>query len=95
MRTIISLIIGIITLLTGLRFAMLALGANPGNDLVAWIYNVSAPLVSPFAGIFGQPTTVPEGLAVESIIEWSSLVALLVYSTLGSLLMRVVGGRHA
>ncbi len=92
MRAIISAIIGIITLLTGLRFALLLFGANPDNVFVSWIYIASAPLISPFTGIFSQSTVLANGLATPSVFEWASLLALLVYSVIGSLLIRLIGG---
>lgn len=92
MRAIISAIIGIITLIVGLRFALLLIGANPANALVDWIYDVSSPLVAPFAGIIGTTAVIADGAVVQSVFEWASLIALLVYALLGSILMRVMGG---
>jgi hypothetical protein len=49
---------GFIELLIGLRFLFRLLGANADSSFVHWIYSWSTPLVTPFAGIFGQEATV-------------------------------------
>jgi uncharacterized protein YggT (Ycf19 family) len=92
MRSIISAIVGIITLLVGLRFAMLLFGVNPDIPLVSWIYHVSAPLVAPFSGIINPFNLSFTGLSVQSVLDWSALIALFVYSIVGSILVRLLGG---
>ena len=93
MAGIVSVIIGVIQFLVGFRFVFLLLGANPNNAFVSWVYDLSSPLVAPFSGIFGQaPTELAEGAAVQSVFDWTSLIALVVYAILGSILVRVAHG---
>jgi hypothetical protein len=92
MAMIISVIVGVIQFLVGFRFVFLLLGANPGNAFVSWIYDVSTPLVTPFAGIFGQSAVIAEGAVVASVFEWASLLAMLVYAVVGSILVRLASG---
>jgi hypothetical protein len=90
MAAIISLVFGFIELLVGLRFIFLLLGANPSAWFVMWVYNTSAPLVTPFAGILGHPTTVPAGAAgaiVHSVFDPSTLVAFIVYAVVGGIIV--------
>jgi len=55
MIALISFILGMIELVLGFRFIFLLVGANPIAPFVAWIYNISIPLVAPFAGVLGGP----------------------------------------
>ncbi|HIA92149.1 TPA: YggT family protein [Candidatus Saccharibacteria bacterium] len=66
--------------LLGLRFILRLLGANSENEFVSWVYDTSAPLLSPFENIF--PTVrVEDGF----VIEITTLFALLVYGIIASL----------
>ena len=89
MGAIVSVIIGVIQFLVGFRFVFLLLGANPANAFVSWVYDLSSPLVAPFSGIFGQATTdFAQGVVVQSVFDWTSLIALVVYGVLGAVLVR-------
>jgi len=93
MAGIIALIIGFINFVVGMRFIFLLVGANPSNGFVDWIYNISAPLVAPFAGILGTSSTaITQGAVAQSVFDWTSLVALLVYGILGAIIVRAVNG---
>jgi YggT family protein len=84
---IIYFFLGLIELLLGLRFVFLLLGANPSSAFVAWIYSWSGIFTAPFAGIFGQaPTTAGPGVVAQSVFDWTTLVALIVYGLLGALI---------
>jgi uncharacterized membrane protein len=88
-----SLLFGLIIGVLALRFVFRLLGANPANGLVAWIYNASAPLVSPFFGIFNTPTELTSGR-----LEFETLIAILVYGIIASIIMSALnfnGRRHA
>ncbi len=89
MAAIVSIVFGVIELLVGFRFFFLLFGANPEAPFVAWVYQLSTPLITPFAGILGQPTTVPATTVVQSVFEPSTLIALVVYGAIGGLLLRV------
>jgi YggT family protein len=90
MAGLLAVIVGLVQFLVGIRFVFLLLGANPGNAFVSWIYDLSTPLVTPFAGILGRSAVVAEGAVVTSVLEWASLLALLVYGIVGSILVRAV-----
>jgi YggT family protein len=93
--SIIYAIGGFIEALIGLRFALLLLGANPVNAFVDWVYQWSAPFVAPFAGIFGQSTTVAgKGVVTASVFDWTALIAFVVIAIIMALLGRILGHRH-
>ncbi len=89
MAAVISIIFGLIEFLVGFRFAFLLLGANPASTFVARIYDWSTPLVTPFAGILGQSVTTPVGAVVHGTFEPASLIALIVFATIGGILLKV------
>lgn len=93
MAGIVAVIIGIVQFLVGFRFVFLLLGANPSNAFVSWVYDLSTPLVALFSGILGQSaSTITQGAVVTSVFDWTSLIALLVYGILGTILMRLANG---
>jgi YGGT family len=66
------------------RFALLLLGANEASGFVRFIYGLSRPFVLPFQGIFGEPTL------GASVIEWASLVGIIVYALVAYGLARLI-----
>ncbi len=91
---IISCIFGLIELALVLRFFFLLFGANPASSFVAWIYNITYPLVVPFAGIFGQPGTsvVPVG-TTQGVFDIPTLIALVIIAAVGGILLALLGRR--
>ncbi len=84
-------IFGFIGLVVGLRFVLLLLGASAASPFVSWIYTWSDPFVAPFANIFGQSSSAGgQGLAAQSIFDWTALIALVVYAALAAILGRVL-----
>jgi hypothetical protein len=73
-------IAGAIETLLVFRFTLKILGANPGSPFVSFLYALSGFFVAPFRGIFG--TTVSEGLETVSVLEPSTIFAILVYLVL-------------
>jgi hypothetical protein len=68
--SILYAILGFIEVLLGTRFIFRLLGANPANAFVELVYDLSTPLVAPFAGIFGQSASVTgEGLVTRSVFD--------------------------
>lgn len=55
------------------RFLLKIIGANPQAGFTDFIYSISQPLVKPFLGVLGS------SLLAGGLVEWSSLLALLVY----------------
>lgn len=82
---LINLIIGIAEAFLVLRFMLKLFGASSSAAFVAWVYETSAPLLAPFAGMF--PTPVLEG---RFILEFSTLFAILAYAVLGFLLSSLI-----
>ena len=78
---LVSLFFGVILAIVAFRLIFRLLGANPANGLVSWIYSASAPLVSPFFGIFGSDVTVATG----GRLEFETLLALIVYGVIAAL----------
>lgn len=81
---LVKLIIGAIEFFLGLRFLLRLLGANAEAPFVSWIYEMSAPLLAPFEGIF--PSARVEGL----VFDFTTLFALLVYVFIGYLILEAV-----
>jgi hypothetical protein len=81
---ILYFIFGIINVLLAMRFVLLLLGASQASAFVSLIYGLSHPFALPFQGIFGEPTF--DG----SVIEWASLVGIIIYSLVAYGLARLV-----
>lgn len=77
-------VFGVVEVLIALRFVLKLLGANPNAGFSSFIYSVTWPLVAPFAGMFDTPA------ANGSVVEWHSLIAMVVYALLAWLLARLV-----
>lgn len=76
--------LGIIEALIGLRVVLKLIAANPESPFAAFIYNVSAIFLYPFAGLVGTPA------AGGMVLELSSIIAMLVYALLAWGLERIV-----
>jgi hypothetical protein len=77
-------VFGLIEGLILIRFILKALGANPSAGFAQFIYGITAPLVAPFYGLFGNPS------AQGSVLEVHSIVALVVYGLLAWLIAKLV-----
>jgi len=73
----VGFIIGVIDVLIAARFLGKLFGASSQSAFVNGIYQVSAPLVAPFTGIFGDTGS------KTNTFETASLVALVVYAVIG------------
>jgi len=67
-------VLGVIEVVLAARILMEFVDANSNSGFTSFIYSVSAPLVSPFAGVLGITTS------LGSIIEWSAVIAMVVYA---------------
>jgi hypothetical protein len=76
-------VFGLIEGLIAIRFILKALGANPSAGFAQFIYGITAPLVAPFYGLFGNPA------AQGSVFELHSIVALIVYALLAWLIAKL------
>jgi hypothetical protein len=77
-------VFGLIEGLILIRFILKALGANPSAGFAQFMYGITAPLVSPFYGLFGNPS------AQGSVLELHSIVALIVYGLVAWLLAKLI-----
>lgn len=82
---VIALGLTVIETLLLTRFALLLLGANASQGLVAFVYGITDPLVRPFQGIFGQPEGPP-------MVDVAAILAVLFFLLVGAL---VVAGVRA
>jgi hypothetical protein len=71
---IIWYILAVIEIILGFRMSLKALGASQLSDFTSFIYAISNPLAFPFSGIL--PTT----LSGNSVLEWSTIIAAIVYA---------------
>lgn len=77
LQRVIWFITGVILIIIALRFVLLLLGANRDAGFTDFIYNLSGVFVSPFVGIFGEPTY------GSSVFEIASLLAIVVFALVG------------
>jgi hypothetical protein len=73
-------ILGIIEVLLAFRLIFKLSGASLASSFVRTIYSLTALLVAPFEGIFHK--AVAQGIETASVLEPSTLVALVVYAIL-------------
>lgn len=73
-QRIIYYIFGVVEAFIAIRFLLRVLAANPTSVFTQWVYNISWVFVFPFNGV------VPDTVAGASVIEWFSLIALLIYA---------------
>ncbi len=77
-------VFGLVEGLIAIRLILKALGANPSAGFSQFIYSISTPLVGPFIGLFSNPTY------QNSILELSSIVALIVYALVAWLIAKLI-----
>jgi uncharacterized protein YggT (Ycf19 family) len=90
-RTLVNIVFGVIEFLLSLRFIFKFFAVNAGTPFVAWLYNATASLVSPFARIL------PDLKLGGFVIDFTTLAALIVYILVGYLLLEIfsyVGPRY-
>lgn len=68
-----------------LRFLFRFAGANPDAPFVTFLYDSTNPLLYPFRGIFS-----PEVVEAGHIVEFSTLIAIVIYAIIGWLLMALI-----
>ncbi len=78
------IVFGIIEALILIRFVLKLLAANPDAGFSNFMYNVTAPLVAPFQGVF--PTPASHG----SVLEIASLLAIVVYALISWAIVRLI-----
>jgi hypothetical protein len=81
----IGFLLGLLEALLALRFFLRLAGANPFNDFVEFIYDVTGWFVAPFDTIFDDQTLTSGGTA-----EWSTLFAMVIYLLAGAAVLKIV-----
>ena len=82
-RALINIVVGIIELLLTFRLIFKFLVVNAGTPFVAWLYDVTARLVAPFAKI------IPDLKFSGFVIDFATLAALIVYAIAGYLILMI------
>lgn len=81
LRALIKIIVGIIELLLTFRLIFKFLAVNTGTPFVAWLYDVTAPLVAPFSKIL------PDWKFSGFVVDFATVAAIIVFALAGSLLL--------
>ncbi len=82
-RSIVSAVVGIIEFLLTLRFVFKFFAASAHATFVSWLYDTTAPLVSPFVGIL------PNLKLGAFVIDFATLAALIVYTLVGYFILQL------
>jgi hypothetical protein len=85
LRRIVTLVFGIIQAFIVLRIVLLLLNAREGNDIVAFILNVSQIFVAPFNGIFNNDALKAGGsvldiAAIAALVGWTILEFIVLWA---------------
>jgi hypothetical protein len=81
---LIWLFLGILEALIALRIVLKLIGANPESPIVALIYGLTFLFLFPFQGMVATPS------AGSSVLELSSLFAMLIYALIAWAVERIV-----
>ena len=81
---LIWLFVGILEALLALRIVLKLMAANPSNAFAAWLYSFTDIFLSPFVGLTASPA------AGGMVLEFSSMIAMLVYGLIGWGIERLV-----
>jgi YggT family protein len=81
LRTLINIVVGIVELLLIFRLIFEFLVVNTGTPFVAWLYNVTAPLVAPFSKIL------PDWKVSDYVVDFATVAAIVVFGVAGALLL--------
>ncbi len=82
----IYLLVGLLEILLILCFLLRVFGANKQNAFAQFIYNLSAPFIAPFSTLFISPIS---GSGA-NIFDINILIAIIVYSLLGWIGVKLV-----
>jgi uncharacterized protein YggT (Ycf19 family) len=84
---IVIFLFGVLQAALILRIILLLLVANPGNDVVALILNVTDPFVEPFRGMFSlDRVTADQG----SMLDVAAIVALIGWTLVEALILALL-----
>lgn len=77
---VIYFLFGILEVLLAFRFLFKLTGASAGSAFVSMIYSLTGVFIMPFEGIFRKVFS--EGVMTTSVVEPSTIVAIVVYALL-------------
>ncbi|MFA6013213.1 MAG: hypothetical protein WC799_24705 [Desulfobacteraceae bacterium] len=77
---VIYFIFGLLEILLAFRLVLKIMGASAASGFVRFIYSLTGVFILPFEGIFRRGMT--QGIETTSVLEPSSIVALIVYAVL-------------
>jgi uncharacterized protein YggT (Ycf19 family) len=84
---IVTFAFGVLQALLILRIVLLVLVANPGNDVVKFVFSVTQPFVEPFLGMFSlNRVTADQG----STFDIAALVALIAWTLVEMLILAAI-----
>ena len=84
---IVTFAFGLLQALLILRIILLLLVANPGNDVVSFIFNITQPFVAPFVGMFSlNHVTADQG----SVLDVAAIVALIGWTLVEALVLAAI-----
>jgi uncharacterized protein YggT (Ycf19 family) len=81
---VVTFAFGVLQALLILRIILLLLIANPGNDIVALILNITDPFVEPFRGMFALDRV---GDSEGSVFDLAAVVALIGWTLVEALIL--------
>src|SRR3990167_3626270 len=82
---VVTFVINLVEGLLGLRILLKLFGASSQAPFVEWVYETTDSLLAPFAGMFPSPR-----LEGGFVIEFSALIALVVYAFLGFVIIQAI-----
>ena len=83
-KQLVWFLLGIIEVLLGFRFFLKLAAANQSAGFVKFIYVASSPFIGPFQAVFGATKI------LESVFEWTTLLAMAVYWVIAVGLSRLI-----
>ncbi len=86
---LVNLFVGLAEVILVLRVIFRLFDAHATVSFVNWIYNTSAVLLTPFRGIFTDPSVVEP----RYVLDLNALFAMAVYAAAGYLLISLLASR--
>ena len=83
---VLNFVLAVIVFFLGFRIIFQLFSANPNTPFVAWIYDVSSVIMSPFRGIF------PSQAIGESLFDLPAFIALLIYAVVIQVIINLFDG---
>lgn len=85
LRDLATFVFGLIELLLVFRFVLKLFGASSQASFVAWVYETTHPLLTPFLMAFPTPQ-----ISGRFVLEFTTLFAIFAYAFLGYVLQEIL-----